>query len=84
MGKGRFDALATIVIASVMVTFSFEIVRNPPQFDIGFFWLTRGTLIVAPPSLPVQNKWGGGGAISILSSVVALYFIHSMLKCVLR
>jgi len=28
MGKGRFDALATIVIASVMVTFSFEIVRR--------------------------------------------------------
>lgn len=28
MGKGRFDALATIVIASVMVTFAFEIVRR--------------------------------------------------------
>ena len=28
MGKGRFDALATIVIASVMVTFAFDIVRR--------------------------------------------------------
>jgi hypothetical protein len=28
LGKGRFDALATIVIASVMVTFAFEIVRR--------------------------------------------------------
>ena len=28
MGKGRFDALATIVIASVMVTASAEIIRR--------------------------------------------------------